>query len=111
MPNPLVISVDPNGVAEFTRNPQLETFFGGRGEMQRVTEVFKNGPRDYRIKWLMGPNAGRTHTYGMSIAYGVVSTVPAVELEMSFATYETAVGHEVQVLNAMRKAGIRFSSE
>lgn len=111
MSNTLVISVDANGQTEFTRNPTLENMFDGRGDMRRVTEIKKHGPADYRIHWLLGPYTGRIHTWGIADIYGITISNSLPEKEMSFRSYEIAVKHEVMVLNAMRKAGIRFSEE
>lgn len=108
MTNPIVLSFHPDGEIEYTRNSQF-TPFEGRGEMQRVTDIRKEPDgNQFYIHWMLGPCAGVDHTYGMSIAVGVISTCPAVELVMKFPTYEDAVNHEVAVLNAMRRKGIRF---
>lgn len=110
----LAISVDPNGTVEFTRNEILEEMFDGCGEMQRVTEIFKTAPHTYHIKWLMGPYAGQVHTFGMSAAYGRDLCTPAGALdkvEVPFSSYDYAVAHEVGILSAMRKAGVRFTGQ
>lgn len=111
MVQPIVLSFSPTGNVEYTRNTAFQPF-DGRGDMQRVTDIQKRPDAPlYFIHWMLGPNAGRDHTYGMSTAYGVLSTCPAVEQVMLFNSYEEAVAHEVTVLNAMRKAGVSFHVE
>lgn len=106
---PLVFAFHPDGEIEYTRNSTFSPF-DGRGEMERVTDIRKSpSGNEFYIHWMRGPNKGRDHTYGMSIAYGAVTTCPAVELIMTFPSYELAVAHEVTVLNAMRRKGISFN--
>ena len=108
MSQPIVLAFDTEGTVEYTRNSQF-TPWEGRGEMVRVTDIRKKpDANEFYIHWMQGPCAGVDHTYGMSIAAGVISTCPAVELVMTFPTYEAAVAHEVEVLNAYRRQGVSF---
>lgn len=112
MPNKShIVSFFPDGSIEHTRSSDMDRVFGHSGEMRRVTDI---GRRDegYYINWLLGPFAGREHTWGMAVSYGVVSTaIEPVECTMHFRTYEQAVTHEVKMLNVMRCQGVRFNGE
>lgn len=107
----IVMVFTADGTVEFTRSPKLYEFFDGRGEMERISDIQKDLQHNgYYIRWLKGPNADRNHTYGMSIALGLLGAVyHSVESVIMFDTYEEAVEHEVRVLNAMRKQGVLFS--
>lgn len=112
MPQPIVISFDENGSAEWTRTSRFVPF-GGDGTMQRVTDIRKHPDKaTYYILWMLGPFAGRYQTYGMAISYGVFFTAPTdIALPVSFSSYESAVQHEIAMLNAMRRQGIRFHEQ
>lgn len=105
----LVIRVDAEGTAEWTRDKNLQFLFGGEGDMQRVTDIFKRGTH-FGIKWLIGPLAVKEHTFAMSVDYGVLEGGVTTTLHepIMFLTYEAAVAHEILMLNAMRRAGISF---
>lgn len=106
---PIVLSFHPDGQVEYTRNSKFQPW-DGRGKMQRVTDIRKlpDGKLFY-IHWMQGLYAGRNHTYGMSIAANVISTCPSTEAVIYFSSYEAAVEHEVEVLNAMRRQGVKFN--
>ena len=113
MPNPIVLAVHPDATVEYTRNSDFVPF-DGEGTMERVTDIakFKHASL-YYINWLMGPYAGMAHSVSMATNYGVpIPPRPdndnAPSAIITFPTYEAAVEHEVAVLNAMRKAGVRF---
>lgn len=123
----IVMSFDPNGSVEFTRNKALDAFFGGAGTMKRVTDIQKaDNSASYCIKWLMGPlahtghpadeNDGR-HTLQMHMAvFGkdmvawdcVASGWQGV---LWFHSYEAAVQYEIACLNKMREQGTTFDGE
>ena len=106
---PLIMVFTPEGTVEFTRSPKLYEFFEGDGDMERVSEIHKSGPR-YYIRWLMGPFAGQDHTFRMAKRYRLSERV-AVDMAMLFSTYEAAVEHEVKMLNAMRREGVTFGTQ
>ena len=116
MTNPIVIAFYEDGQIEYTRNSQFMPW-GGRGEMVRVTDIRKqpSGSRFF-IQWLIGPHAGEPHRYETSMQYGVDFEMPnfaftpsnLARATMYFDSYEAAVAHEVAVLNAMRREGIKF---
>ena len=109
-----VVAFFPDGGVEHTRHADLDEIFGTEGLMERVTDIGRHR-EGYFIKWIRGPLAVREHTYGMAGEYGTVNPEHLNRLAtmrdeiLYFKTYEFAVAHEVQVLNAMRKAGIRFN--
>jgi hypothetical protein len=106
-----VVSFFPDGSVEHTRSADMDAVFGTGGEMKRVTDIGRR-EEGYFINWLLGPFAGREHTWGMSIGYGIVSyALHPVECTMYFPTYEAAVLHEVKMLNAMRCQGVRFNGK
>lgn len=123
MPKIHTISVFPDGAMEYTRNPDLTEFFGGKGDMQRVTEISKMPYGNaYYIQWKLGPYAGQAHTRDFARTYltpdEILETLPVLatpgtptHVPLTFPTYEAAVAHEVQVLRAMRLAGVRFGTE
>lgn len=115
MKKPIVLSFDANGKVEFTRTKDI-TLFGGEGRMQRVTEIQKldHAPQ-YYISWLMGPYRDNIHTHVMAFEYMTMAELGKLQAPrinrsepMYFASYEAAVSHEIDMLNAMRKAGVRF---
>jgi hypothetical protein len=125
MTQPIVVAVHDDGTVEYTRNSALNDFFGGRGDMVRVTDIQKEqlGPL-YYIKWLLGPFAGKDHVRAYARQYltpdEILETLP-VKMpydacndqdwrRLTFPAYEAAVAHEVQVLNAMRRKGVRFDA-
>lgn len=111
MPKIHVISFTPNGSVEYTRSPDLSFLFDGQGAMERVTDIGKRPESSkYFIKWLQGPFAGKIQTYGMAARYGLMGSCSVAEIEMNFYSYEQAVAFEVQMLNAMRKAGVQFGT-
>jgi len=118
MPTNITMSFDPDGSVEFTRNKQLDAFFGGTGTMKRVTDILKlpNDPLFY-ITWLMGPYKGKSH--GAAEHCEVFNRQKiAVRCEISehtgtlfFYSYEDAVAYEIACLNEMREAGVTFDAE
>lgn len=117
MNQPIVLSFDADGAVEYTRTKAL-TLFGGAGTMQRVTDI-KKVPTgaSYYIHWMLGPFAGHDHVYGMAQRFSVKDTPEPYSLSgnhddvVQFPTYEAAVEHEIDMLNAMRKAGVRFGDQ
>ena len=112
----ITISFDADGTVEYTRTKAL-TLFGGEGTMERVTDIakFKHGNL-YYINWLMGPYANMAHTCSMATNYNVA--IPprpegddAISPIVTFSSYEAAVAHEIEMLNAMRKVGVRFGEQ
>lgn len=119
MPKKIVLSFDADGTVEFTRTNAL-TLFGGGGVMERVTDIKKQpSGNHFYIQWLMGPHRGEPHRFGISMHYGVDFQMPnsdnvpdnLARATMFFDSYEAAVDHELTVLNAMRKAGVRFGEQ
>lgn len=115
------MSFAPDGAIEYTRHKALAQFFGGAGNMKRVTDIQKrfDAPMFY-IKWLMGP-----YTEGSPLSHeGVHNAIchadifgrakPSVHTifdsagTLLFRTYEDAVLYEITCLNAMREKGITF---
>lgn len=113
MTQPIILAFHPDGDVEFTRTSKF-TPFEGRGDMERVTDIRKFSESNlYYIDWLLGPYKGMAHTVSMAKNYNVpVPSRPdgdnAISAIITFGTYEGAVQHEIQVLNAMRKAGVKF---
>lgn len=114
-PRESVMSFDPDGSIEFTRNKNLDTFFGGAGTMKRVTDISKidNGSLFF-IKWLMGPYATRSHSFrqhvevfgSSAVAWDCI--VDDNTQTLMFFSYEAAVFYEIACLNKMRLDGITF---
>lgn len=111
----LTIAVHTDGTAEYTRNSEF-TPFGGEGVMERVTDIqkYRHGNLFY-IRWMLGPYADLAHCVSMAHDYGVPvphrpQHDPAISEVITFPTYEAAVEHEVAMLNAMRKKGVRFGA-
>lgn len=108
------MSFDPDGSIEFTRNKNLDTFFGGAGKMRRVTDINKaEGWARFYITWLMGPYAGAAHTLEHHIdVFGPDYVAWDCELGLDnvlmFFSYEIAVQYEIKCLNAMREQGVTF---
>lgn len=116
---PVVLSFCPDGTVEYTRNTAFQPF-QGEGVMQRVTDIKKlDGDNIYFIHWMQGPYAGFDHTKDMAERYVDISDLPAIQPTgtkglgkfLYFETYQAAIDHEVAVLNAMRKEGVRFFVE
>lgn len=106
---PMVLSFEPNGSVEYTRDNRLADLWGGEGNMVRVSDIQKMPERnEYYIKWLRGPYAGQDHVYDIAIQYGLAEDDVSPCSIVLFATYELAVEHEVSILNAMRKTGVLF---
>lgn len=107
------ISFHPDGSVEFTRNRHLISIMGDRGIMERVSEIHKfRDEGSYYIRWLKGPYKDWAHSANMANDYGVPfpprpSDQPICAI-LQFPTYEAAVEHEIAMLDAMRKAGVRF---
>lgn len=116
MTNPLVFAFHPDGHIEYTRTSRI-TLFGGRGSMERVTDIYKFRETSlYYICWLLGPYKRMAHTVSMAESYSVpVPPRPATDqiesAVITFETYEEAVQHELQMLNAMRRAGVMFDEQ
>lgn len=114
----MVIAFHDDGSIEYTRTKDL-TLFGGSGTMQRVTDIQKAPAAPiYYIRWMLGPYADSLHTHDMAIEYlglDELATLQAPRIShseaMEFPSYEAAVQHEITMLNAMRKAGVRFSEQ
>lgn len=117
MKKPIVLTFDADGSVEFTRTKDIN-LFGGAGRMKRVTEIKKlDDAPQYFIKWMLGPFKGEVHQYTHALPYLTVEQLsPLITLACTvtpdailyFDTYEAAVDHEIDMLNAMRKAGVRF---
>jgi hypothetical protein len=112
-----VITVNENGELQFTRNPELEAMFEGRGEMARVTDIQKvtDEPK-YYIKWMLGPYAGEVHDYSKHLLVFQGEVGPVYPLDLSivsevllFGSYAEAVAYEVECLNRMRLSGVTFA--
>jgi hypothetical protein len=114
----IAMSFDPDGSIEFTRNKNLDTFFGGAGRMRRVTDIQKieQGSWFY-IKWLMGPYNGKSHTLDHHVeVFGDKAVVWDCHVDnntrtLMFFTYEVAVQYEILCLNQMREHGVTFDEE
>lgn len=113
----ITMSFDPDGSVEFTRNKNLDTFFGGRGTMKRVSDILKmpDSPKFF-IRWLLGPHAGKDHGLNTHISifggildghYGGLGYSDRTGLIL-FDSYEAAVHCEIAALNAMREQGVTF---
>jgi hypothetical protein len=113
MAKPITLSFHDNGVVEWTRTPHF-TPFNGEGEMQRVTDIGKKPDEaKYFITWKLGIFAGHEHCYGMAARFDNGSDVGYSlsgnhDDTVLFNSYEEAVSHEIDMLNAMRKAGETF---
>lgn len=121
------MSFDPDGSIEFTRNKNLDAFFGGAGRMRRVTDIQKDFSAPlFFIKWLMGPfaNTGRpgdastgVHSLAKHInVFGKDYVAWDCRVDdntgtLMFFTYEAAVQYEILCLNKMREQGIVFDAE
>ena len=110
MTQPIVIAFDADGTAEWTRNSRFVPF-GGEGTMQRVTDIRKvpDKPR-YYIHWMLGPYKGSDHTAALSVKLGCLdrTSYMTINMVLLFGSYEAAVQHEIQLLNAMRRNGVSF---
>jgi hypothetical protein len=112
-----IVIVTPTGDTQFTRNPDLETIFGGRGRMHRVSDIQKVPDEPlYVIFWLDGPFAQQYHRPDMAVTYDVPRGSGQVQRNsvlkeddvLVFPSYEAAVAHEIEMLNAIRVAGYLF---
>lgn len=113
----ITMSFDPDGSIEFTRNKNLDAFFGGAGRMRRVTDIAKlDDSSKFFIRWLLGPYAGKAHALEHHIdIFGSIldrryggSEIGDKTSVILFNSYEAAVQYEIDCLNAMRKAGVTF---
>lgn len=113
----ITMSFDPDGSIEFTRNKNLDTFFGGAGRMRRVTDIAKlDNSSKFFIRWLLGPYAGKAHSleHHIGVFGGILDGHyggPGVSNRtgtLMFDSYEAAVGYEIACLNAMREQGVTF---
>jgi hypothetical protein len=117
MPKKHTIAVSPDGVLEFTRNTELSQALAPLGDMdmERVTDICKfKTSNEYYIKWLLGPFKYLAQTHLMGIEYGVElpkGVTKAALNVLSFASYEDAVAYEIEMLAAMRRAGVSFAPE
>lgn len=116
----IVMSFDPDGSVEYTRNKALDGIFGGQGRMKRVTDIQKlNGESLFFIKWLMGPYAGKHFSHTLDRhdeVFGLWRPSQRVFISshtgtMFFYSYEDAVAYEIECLNEMRRQGITFDVE
>lgn len=111
----ITMSFDPDGSVEFTRNKNLDTFFGGAGRMRRVTDISKlpDAPLFY-IKWLMGPHSDQAHDlekHRQVFGDKIVAWDCRIDDNtgtLMFFSYEAAVQYEIACLNAMREQGVTF---
>jgi len=118
MPTNHTVAFHDDGVVEHTRSTALDKVFGTSGDMQRVTDIFRGSDGHYYIKWMLGPFAGSVQDMGHAAGFGVIVFAEDTHLSdlgprilgrpIPFNTYETAVAHEVEMLAAMRKDGVRF---
>ena len=117
----IAIAFDPDGSVEFTRNKNLDQFFGGAGDMKRVTDIQKLRTEPlFFIKWLMGPFAGANGTGVHKLEHhDAVFGKEYNELfgfacnrtgTVFFRTYEAAVTYEIACLNKMRENGVTFDA-
>jgi hypothetical protein len=114
MPTNHTVAFHDDGVVEHTRSTALDKVFGTSGDMQRVTDIFRGSDGQYYIKWMLGPFAGSVqdmeHAAGLGVIVFAEDThfFDLIEYPLPFNTYEAAVAHEVEMLAAMRKDGVRF---
>lgn len=114
MPSKIAIAFHADGTIEYTRTKAL-TLFGGSGTMQRVTDIKKVPTASlYYIYWMLGPHTGHSANLEQHKKYiGQAKPEVCVKIDDNtgtfyFNSYEDAVSHEIEMLNAMRKAGVRF---
>lgn len=115
MSKPHVLSFAPNGSVEFTRSPDLNFLFKGEGDMERVTDIRKRTDAAmFYVHWMLGPFAGEDSTHVHHSQFlGEQKPCVRCRIEgrvMLFWSYEDAVKYEVQMLDAMRKAGVQFGT-
>jgi hypothetical protein len=104
-----VIAVHSNGALEFTRHNDLEKMFDGKWDMERVTEVRKDREGGkYFILWMLGPHRQQHHSHAIDRNY--FEGTDTSHNTMLFDTYDLAVAHEVKVLNAMRRQGVKIGT-
>ncbi len=117
----IIMSFDPDGSVEFTRNKNLDAFFGGAGNMQRVTDIQKHPDKPwYCITWLMGPFARRIRKDHNRVYHRMVfggdlipqaCSVDGQSGTIWFFSYELAVQYEIECLNKMRADGVTFGKD
>jgi hypothetical protein len=126
MPKTHTIAVYTDGTAEWTRAPALDKFFEGAGRMSRITDIRKHDESPlYCIFWMRGPYACnwfcRRHLmdiYGcceeeatmLSIEKGALSMNAGLFAPLYVRSYQEAVDWEIEMLNYMRKDGVRFGN-
>lgn len=125
MPKKHVLAFHPDGEIEFTRNTHLSEVLAplGYASMERVSDIRQKAyTNKFYIQWLLGKWAGSPHTRNLCRNYfnpdNIPDSAPHFAPEymnpldpMLFATYEDAVAHEIDMLNAMRLKGETFATE
>lgn len=108
----LVIRVGTDGsLHTLLKDTVLDTSKFGDRKIDRITLIeFDEDEQKFFIKWLRGPYRPFTHTQGMAR-----ETLASDKYRLSadtifFDTYEKAVEHEVECVNALRLEGERFDA-
>ena len=116
----MIVNFFNDGSVQHTLRDSVFKLSGHR-RVDRVSEIkFHSGFQKFYIQWRYSPNVPffqndpphsgpLTHTESIAREYGVEPPERCgVTGVCYFDTYELAVGHEIEVLDAMRRKGIRF---
>lgn len=107
----IVVTCHPNGSVETLLTSVLDTRKLGHRQIDRITIIeFDEVGQDFHIQWLKGPYAGHAHDTVMdcNILKNSPLPRPSQRAIMVFDTYEEAVAHEIECVNALRLQGISF---